>query len=96
MGLHPLEIFVPIQCGDRLHTSESNVYRRQILTSEDDPRTVMVKALLLETKYIFKIFNVLSQINQIYRGPKLQVGKKINEITLDHICAHTCRLNWTK
>ena len=26
-----------IQCGDRLYTSESDVYRRQILTYKDGP-----------------------------------------------------------
>ena len=29
----------PFQCGDRLKTSESDVLRRQILTSKDGPRT---------------------------------------------------------
>ena len=31
------------QCGDRLYTSESDVYRRQILTYEDGPRAERVK-----------------------------------------------------
>ena len=31
------------QCGDRLYTSESDVYRRQILTYKDDPRAGRVK-----------------------------------------------------
>ena len=31
------------QCGDRFQKSESDVYRRQILTSESDPRTKRVK-----------------------------------------------------
>ena len=43
MGLRPLEIFVLLQCGDRLWSSESDVYRRQILTTKVDPRTVRVK-----------------------------------------------------
>ena len=30
------------QCGDRPYTSESAVYRRQILTYEDGPRTERV------------------------------------------------------
>ena len=30
------------QCGDRLYTSESDVYRRQILTCKDGPRTERV------------------------------------------------------
>ena len=33
------------QCGDRLQTSESVVYKRQILTSEVDPRTERTKNL---------------------------------------------------
>ena len=32
MGLRPLEIFLIIQCGDRLQSSESDVYRRQTST----------------------------------------------------------------
>ena len=32
MGLRPLEIFLLFQCWDRLIMSESDVYRRQILT----------------------------------------------------------------
>ena len=40
MGLRPLQIFLPLRCGDRLKSSESDVYRRQILTSKVDPRAV--------------------------------------------------------
>ena len=43
MGLRPLEIFYYFQCRDRLYTSESDVYRRQILTYKDGPRTERVK-----------------------------------------------------
>ena len=42
MGLRPLEIFLLLQRGDRLYTSESDVYRRQIVTCKDDPRTESV------------------------------------------------------
>ena len=38
MGLRSLEICLFLQCGDRLKTSESDVDRRQILTSKVDPR----------------------------------------------------------
>ena len=34
MGLRPLEIFSLLQGGDRLWSSESDVYRRQILTTK--------------------------------------------------------------
>ena len=43
MGLRPLEIFLILQCGDRLQSSESDVYRRQILTTKVDPRAVRVQ-----------------------------------------------------
>ena len=48
--------------------SQSDVYRRQILTTKVDPRAVRVKASLLEIKCVFKHFfklyftNVWSQI----------------------------------
>ena len=44
MGLRPLEIFLLLQCGYRLQSSESDVYRRQILMTKVDPRTVRVNA----------------------------------------------------
>ena len=34
-----------LQRGDRLQTSESDVCKRQILTSKDDPRTERLKYL---------------------------------------------------
>ena len=40
MGLRILEIFLFLQCEDRFLTSESDVYRRQILTTKVDPRAV--------------------------------------------------------
>ena len=43
MGLWPLEIFLLLQCGNRLSTAESDVYRRQILTSKVNHRTVIIK-----------------------------------------------------
>ena len=42
MGVWPLEIFQLFQCGDRLYTSESDVYRRQILTYKDGTRAERV------------------------------------------------------
>ena len=45
MGLRPLEIFLLLQCEDRLWSSESDVYRRQILTTKVDPRAVRAKGL---------------------------------------------------
>ena len=37
MGLRPLEIFQFFRRGDRLSTSESDVFTRQILTCKDVP-----------------------------------------------------------
>ena len=38
---------LPLQCGDRLQSSEYDVCRRQILTSKIDPRTVGVKIFIM-------------------------------------------------
>ena len=40
MSLRPLEIFLLLQCGDRLESSESDVYKRQIMSTKVDPRAV--------------------------------------------------------
>ena len=42
MGVRPLEFFLILQREERLYTSESDVYRRQILTYKVDPRAVRV------------------------------------------------------
>ena len=46
MGLRSLQIFLFLQ--DRLQSSESDVYRRQILTTKVDPRALRVKYILDE------------------------------------------------
>ena len=71
MGLRPLIFFLIFQCGDRLYTSESDVYRRQILTYEDGPRTERVKyiTLPLESKYTSK-FNT-QRLYPMYAACKL-------------------------
>ena len=38
------------QCGDRLYASESDVYRRQVLTYKDGPRAVRVKPTLAKAE----------------------------------------------
>ena len=51
MGLQPLYIFKLFQRGDRLYTSESDVYRRQILTYKDGPRAARVnKTVNIKTR----------------------------------------------
>ena len=42
MGLRQLEIFLILHGWDRLKSLESDVYRRQILTTKVDLRTVRV------------------------------------------------------
>ena len=42
IGLQQLEMFEVFHYGDRLQTSESDVYRRQIQTSKVGPRTEWV------------------------------------------------------
>ena len=49
MGLRPLEICLLLQRGDRLYTSESDVYRRQNLTYKDGPRAERVSQLTLSS-----------------------------------------------
>ena len=46
MGVRSLQIFLLSQCRNRLQTSESDVCRRQILTSKVDSRTLRVKKRL--------------------------------------------------
>ena len=58
MGLRPLEIFLLLQHGDRLQTSESDVYRRQILTTKVDPRAVRVN---------YGLFKYISVLKGVYR-----------------------------
>ena len=52
MDLRPLQILVFLQCGDRLYASESDVYRRQIMTIEVDPRAIRVNHLTADPDYI--------------------------------------------
>ena len=46
----PLELF--LQCRDRLWTSESDVYRRQILTTKVYPRAVRVKYISCRVGFV--------------------------------------------
>ena len=50
MGLRPLLIYFLLQWRYQLKSSESDVYRRQILTSKVDPRAVRVKTIIHEPK----------------------------------------------
>ena len=50
--------FLLIQCADRLQSSESDVYRRQILTTKVDPRAVRAKVpKLINEVHINSKFN---------------------------------------
>ena len=52
MGLRLLAIVLPLQCGDRLYTSESDVCRRQILTYKDGSRAERSKICIMPAKMI--------------------------------------------
>ena len=60
MGVLTLEIFLILQCGDRFYTAESDVYRRQILTSKVNPRAVRAKDLDNYDNYMLIHFNTLT------------------------------------
>ena len=46
-GFADIIYFLLFHCGDRLYTSESDVYRRQILTYKDGPCADMVKHMAI-------------------------------------------------
>ena len=49
------------QCGDRLYSSESDVYRRQILTYKEGPRTERVNMQPLQPLFSY-VIHVLSSV----------------------------------
>ena len=60
MGLRPLEIFLLLQCGDRLYSSESDVYRRQILTTKVYPRAVRANPLSAGSRFLIRLISCLN------------------------------------
>ena len=38
---------LPLECGDRYNTSESDVWRRQIMTYKDDARSGRIKIFIM-------------------------------------------------
>ena len=69
MGLLPLEIFEFCERGNRLYTSESAVYRRQILTYKQGTRA--------ERAGLAKLFNLNFHPPKVVSrsgDPQLQVG----------------------
>ena len=51
------------QCGDRLYTSESDVYRRQILTYEGGPRTEKIKVFIMAVDPYHRYLNEAKKAN---------------------------------
>ena len=47
LNFQNITVFTRFQCGDRLYTSQSDVYRRQILTYKHDPRTEGIKLCIM-------------------------------------------------
>ena len=76
VGLRSLWLFLLFQCGDRLCTSESDVYRRQILTSQSPhckgslhlPFKILSKLILYYCIIIIVILGVISSVvnNELY------------------------------
>ena len=61
MGLRRIYIFLLLQCGDGLfYTSESDVYRRQILTNKVHPRTVRGEPFNLLFKQCFSMYSLFA------------------------------------
>ena len=55
MGLRPLQVYNSFSCGDHLSTSDSDVYRRQNLTSKVDSSTESVHWCLLVLIVVFNL-----------------------------------------
>ena len=84
MGLWPLEIFSLLQCGDRLYSSESEVYRRQILKTKVSPRAVKVKYqglqmfdLQLNNMYNFHPPEFVGRVSET----QFQLDENLNKLT---------------
>ena len=82
---------LPFQCEDRLQTSESDVYRRQLLTSKVDPRaervdgtptTMFVDLAAVTKKQLAKLLmKHPPQKNPAANQPKLPVNPLITELS---------------
>ena len=74
MGLRLLQIFSYIQCQDRLESSESDIYRRQIMATKVAPRAVRVWC-----KYSrFKSVSSANQITVIGNQMSVQTSRFAN------------------
>ena len=77
MGLQPLELFKFFQRGQRLYTSESDVYRRHILTYKDGPRAERVNRLSrLYSLFTFFYHHIIYQLT-LKCGINQQIIKKL-------------------
>ena len=63
MGVRPLEIFPFFLRRDRLHTSESEVCRRQIQTYKEGPRAERVKIFIMAVDQQHKYSNEAGRAN---------------------------------
>ena len=84
MGLRPLEICSFFQCGDRLYTAESAVYRRQILTYKDGSRAERVSRLTNDAIRPFcEGFSstlVAHEKNTVVIAKKIQLGLRFTKV----------------
>ena len=64
MGLWPVEICLLLLCGDRLQSSESDVYRRQVLTTKVNSRAVRINPTCLHVYSITDNKHVLYIVSE--------------------------------
>ena len=76
MSLRPVEIFYFFPCGGRLYTSESAVYKRQILMYKDGARAERVKGKKKARITILHLFQlVLNKICLYKKWPKATANR---------------------
>ena len=84
MGLRPLEICSFFQCGDRLYTSESAVYRRQILTYKDGSRAESLSRLTNDAIRPFcggfPSTLVANEKNTVVNAKQIQLGLRFMKV----------------
>ena len=77
-----------LKCGDRLQTSEFDVYRRQILMPEVDPRTVNIKRL-----FVLLLCSTGDSMSYFYATPHTTIPghdlKTFSKVTPNR-CARHC------
>ena len=82
MGIRPLEISSLLQCGDRLQLLESDVCRRQALTTSVNLRAVRVKQIwVIFMHFVGRSSETQQQVgenlNYLIQGSSIQFSKQL-------------------